>query len=394
MPGQAAPTSKYRFPWRQGNRLRLLIDGGEFYPRMLEAIAGARRYILLEMYLFESGLVASDFITALTSTAARGVRVHLLLDDYGAMRLTRRDRQRLTDAGVALAFYNPIRVGRIQRSLFRDHRKLLLIDGETAYTGGAGITDEFDPKLYPASHWHELMVEIRGPNVLDWQILFKDNWMHWAPDPLHLPAAPAPQATGGWLGRVTSSRSPVRSEIARSFVRRIRYAERRAWLATAYFAPSRKLRRALRRAARRGVDVRVMLPGPHTDHGWVRTIGRRYYARLLRAGVRIFEYQPRFLHVKLALCDQWSSVGSSNVDRWNLRWNLEANQEVDDSEFADEVQALFERDLHNCREFHYHQWLRRPWYRRLKEWSLGYLARALAWFSYKKHRPSRRDPPL
>ncbi len=387
------PRRKFRFPWRDGNRFRLLVDGSSYFPVMLEAISNARHYVLLEMYLFESGRTADRFINALATTAARGVAAHVLLDDYGAKRLARADRNRLHDAGVQLLFYNPVHYGELRRSLFRDHRKLLLIDGETAFTGGTGVTDEFDPLRHPLRYWHDTMVEIRGPVVQDWRILFEQNWNRWTPEPIHLPDLPS-ESAGGQLGRVTVSRNATRSEVVRSFVSHIRYAERRVWLATAYFVPSWKLRRALRHSARQGVDVRVMLPGRHTDHPFARHMGRRYYARLLRNGVRIFEYQPRFLHSKVLLCDNWTSIGSSNVDRWNFRWNLEANQEIDDMEFARAVQARFDADLADCTEITAERWARRPWDRRLREWFWGKVEMLLSWFSHRKGAPHRdeREP--
>jgi phosphatidylserine/phosphatidylglycerophosphate/cardiolipin synthase-like enzyme len=154
----------------------------------------------------------------------------------------------------------------------------------------------------------------------------------------------------------------------RSHVSRIRGARRLVWFATAYFLPSWKLRRALRRAASKGVDVRLLLPGPLTDHPAIRHLSCRHYERLLRDGVRIFEYQPRFLHAKVLLCDDWVSIGSSNLDRWNYRWNLEANQELAEQEVANQVQALFAEDFVHCLEIGYTAWRRRAWGRRLQEW--------------------------
>lgn len=366
------PKAKYRFPWRWGNRFRLLVDGDRFYAAMLEGIEAARHYVLLEMYLCESGGVADRFIAALAGAAARGVRVCLLLDGFGALGLNRKDRQRLAAAGVELAIYNPLRLGLWQGNLFRDHRKLLLVDGVVAFTGGAGIADEFDPGLHPDSHWHETMLEVRGPAAGDWQALFVEVWNRWAARSLRLPAPPWVEESGGQRGRVVAQRSfPGRSEVMRSHVSRIRGARRRAWLATAYFVPSWKLRRVLRHAAGKGVDVRLLLPGPVTDHSAIRHLSSRHYERLLRAGVRIFEYQPRFLHAKVLLCDDWVSIGSSNLDRWNYRWNLEANQELTDPEIADQVQALFAGDFVHCLEIDYADWRRRAWSRRLLErvWS-------------------------
>jgi phosphatidylserine/phosphatidylglycerophosphate/cardiolipin synthase-like enzyme len=168
-------------------------------------------------------------------------------------------------------------------------------------------------------------------------------------------------------GRVTVTSALARQEIKRSLYSRARHAQQRLWIATAYFVPSRKLRRVLADADRRGVDVRLLLPGAYTDHPGVRHAGRRFYEGLLQAGVRIFEYQPRFLHAKTVLCDDWVSIGSSNLDRWNLRWNLEANQEVDDATFAQAVQSMFEEDFRQSVECRYEDWRRRPWYARWRE---------------------------
>ncbi len=364
MPAQ--DRGKYLFPWRDGNRFELLVDGRKFFPAMLEAVERARHSVLLENYLFESGEVATRFIDALIRAAARGVTVKLMLDDFGARGLGHRDRTRLADSGVETQFYNPIHFRKFLLNMFRDHRKLLIVDGETAFVSGAGITDDFDPPQNPGAAWRDTALRIRGPVLADWQELFVRFWNRHAPVPLALPA-PAPPAGDGMRGRVAVTAPLTRQDIKRSVYNRARHARTRAWIATAYFVPSRKFRRSLRLAARHGVDVRLLLPGPHTDHPAVRHAGRRFYTGLLRAGVRIFEYQPRFLHAKTILCDGWASLGSSNLDRWNLRWNLEANQEVDDAAFAGAVRAMFEADFGASVECRYDAWRRRPWHQRLRE---------------------------
>ncbi len=358
---------KYPFPWRDGNRFDLLVDGREFFPPMLEAVERARRHVLLEIYLFESGAVATRFIDAFVRAAGRSVTVKLLLDDFGALRLSRDDRQRLVRGGVEVLFYNPIRFRKHLRNMFRDHRKLLIVDGEVAFVSGAGIADEFDPPDRPQQGWRETALRIRGPVLADWQHLFLRPWNRNAPVPLDLPVPAPPAAKNGMRGRVAVNTALTVQDIKRSLYNQVRHARTRVWISTAYFAPSRKVRRALRQAARRGVDVRLLLPGPYTDHPAVRHAGRRFYGRLLRAGVRIFEYQPRFLHAKTVLCDRWVSLGSSNLDRWNLRWNLEANQEVDAAAFAAAAHAMFEEDFRNSIECRHEDWLRRPWRARLRE---------------------------
>lgn len=367
MKNHRRPSLSYRFPWREGNRFQLWVDAGQFYPAMLAAIAAARHCIALEMYLVNSGVVADRFIDALVEAAARGVEVCVLLDDYGARGLTRADRQRLLAAGVRLEFYNPLRYGHWRRYLFRDHRKLLLVDDAVAFVGGAGLTDDFDPVVSGPRHWHDVMVEVRGPCTLDWRAVFDRHW----PAARAVAAPGAGAVAGDQLGRVALSESGAAQEIRHSLRKHLASAEHWAWLATAYFVPSWQIRRSLRAAARRGVDVRLLLPGPHSDHSAVRHAGRRFYPGLLRAGVRIFEYQPRFIHGKVMVCDHWVSIGSSNIDRWNLLWNLEANQEIDDQAFASYVRLALEADQAQSREISLEHWHRRPWVMRVLEWFWG-----------------------
>jgi len=374
----------YRFPWRSGQSFQLLIDGERFFTAMLDSIADARQFIYLEMYLFESGKMANRFIDALLAASDRGVKVFLLLDDYGSSGLQKSDRLRLADGNILLCLYNPLHYGRWRRNLFRDHRKLLLVDGVIAYTGGAGITDEFDRDSSAKLYWHEAMISVRGSCACDWQSLFEDNWNRNA-ETLTMPQFNfTDDGKTGQSGRVVESRTITHSEVIRSFVKHIRAAKKDIRLASAYFVPSRKIRRALCQRAAQGVDVRLLLPGPYSDHPWVRHMGRRYYDKLLRMGVRIYEYQPRFMHMKVLLCDDFVSIGSSNIDRWNFRWNLEANQEVKDSGFALTVQQLFEKDFTDSVEIDLEEWRQRPLWVRLNIWYWSIVVSILSWFSFNR----------
>jgi cardiolipin synthase len=374
------PTTKYSFPWRQSNHFTLLIDAESFYPPMLEAIDKAAHYIFLEMYLVESGQVATHFIDALHRAAARGVKIYLLFDAYGALGLNKQDRYRLGQYhNIHLIFYNPLHLNKWRQYLLRDHRKLLLVDGESAFTGGAGITDEFDKDIMKGKHWRDTVVQISGECVQDWREVFVRSWSRWATETLtleHDPVASLPHAQ--CAGRVVISPIRGKREVRRSLVNHIRHAQHRVYIATAYFVASRKLRRVMRQAARRGIDVRLLVPGPRIDHPAVRHVAQRFYLRLLRHGVRIFEYQPRFLHSKVMLCDDWASIGSSNIDRWNLRWNLEANQEIQDDAFATQVETMFQHDFSHCLEITYDNWRRRNFYTRLLEWFWGIVDRQFA----------------
>ncbi len=360
------------WPWRPGNEFRLLDGGAVFFPRMLAAIEESAAHVLLEMYLVSSGRVAGVFIEALAAAASRGVRCCVVFDGFGSLGLGHADRRRLVDAGVELRFFNPLHWRARLRNFLRDHRKLLTIDGRVAFVGGAGLSDEFAPG--PRS-WRELMLEIRGPVVADWQRAFARIWRRCGPA-LSLPE-PVPPLAGLAAGRLALSEARQHSVLANGVIRRIDAARTRAWIMSAYFVPSRRFRKALRRAARRGVDVRLLLPGRHTDHPWVRQAARRFYGKLLRSSVKIFEYQPRMLHAKMILCDDWVSIGSSNLDRWSFKWNLEANQEVADREMADAAATLFAGDLEASQAVSRRYWAQRARLDRLREKIAGALDRWL-----------------
>ena len=397
-PGPAALRKRSPFPARGPHDYELLVDGEMFIPAMLAAIESASRMVLLEMYLVQSGTMAERFIAAMTAAARRGVAVYLLLDGFGGQGLQQTDRERLKAAGVHVAVYNPLGVDRWRVSLFRDHRKLLLVDDRVAFVGGAGITDDFDPDARDDGlHWHEVMLALRGPCISDWRRLFALCWRQWSRDPIAAPEASLPVTPPSTPadGRVLGTQRSGGQAVLRAVLSEIGKARRRVWIATAYFVPTRRLRRALKRAARRGVDVRLLLAGPCNDHPSVWHAGRRFYGRLLRAGVRIFEYQPRFLHAKMVLCDDWASIGSSNLDHWTLRWNLEANQAAMDADLAGRLAWLFHADFDQSEEWTVQAWQRRGWWPRLLERLSGGFDDYLVQWSYRRalrHPPPHRDP--
>ncbi|WP_462401314.1 phospholipase D-like domain-containing protein [Pseudomonas sp. Marseille-QA0332] len=374
------------FPWRDGNQFELLVDGPEFFPCMLLAIVRAEYQVDLELYLVEAGACAEAVVEALELAASRGVRVRCLFDDYGSLAFSSGLRRRLSEAGVQLRLYNRLSWRRGLRNLYRDHRKLLLVDQRWAVVGGTGVTDEFWKPGEAASEWHEVMVRMEGPIVSDWQQLFDRQWhanqrrTAWRPPESFGGLARLPQvpAQGQGMGRVAYADARQHRDILHSLVRALNSGERRIWLATPYFLPTWRVRRSLRRAAARGIDVRLLLTGPRTDHPSVRYAGHRYYPRLLRAGVRIFEYQPCFLHLKMVLVDDWVSVGSCNFDHWNLRFNLEANIEALDPPLTAAVQASFERDFGMSQEVDLVGWQARPFWRRVQQRAWGWLDRLVA----------------
>lgn len=369
------------FPWRAGNRFELLIDGAVFFPRMLQAIDQATLRVDLELYLVSSGVCSTALIDSLVAAAARGVPVRCLLDDFGSQGLDLADRQRLLDGGISLRWYNPLNWRHGLRNLYRNHRKLLLIDNCLGYVGGAGATDEFWRPGQAESVWHEVMVEQRGALLVDWQALFNTQWQAcdvakaWRmPAPVTLQQLPAvPRQGAGW-GRVAYASAREHRDILQSLLRSLSAGRQRIWLATPYFLPTWKVRRALRKAASRGIDVRLLLTSQHTDNQPLRYAGQRFYPALLRAGVRIFEYQPRFTHLKMVLVDDWVSLGSCNFDHWNLRFNLDANLEAVDPLLGEQVAASFTRDFELSTQISLEQIHSLPLAQRLQRGLWGWLS--------------------
>ncbi|WP_434456441.1 phosphatidylserine/phosphatidylglycerophosphate/cardiolipin synthase family protein [Stutzerimonas urumqiensis] len=375
------------FQWHPDNHFRLLVDGPTFFPRMIEAIRRAEHRIDIELYLVEDGYCVDRMIEVLCQAASRGVEIRCLLDGFGCLNLSQANRRRLSEVGVELRVYNPLSLRLRFRNLHRDHRKILLIDDCIGFVGGAGVTDDFWNPEKGGAFWHEAMVEIKGPVLDDWQVLFDGQWHScierriWQlPLPRKAPEVPdIPWGESGH-GRVAYAAARQHRDVVRSLVRAMAQARERIWLTTPYFLPGGKLRRAMFRAARRGVDVRLVLTGRNTDHPPVRYAGQRFYPGLLRAGVRIYEYQPHFSHLKMAMVDGWVSVGSCNFDHWNLRWNLEANLEAVDPTLAGQVHECFSNDFAQSELIDLDDWRERSWFTRLNQGLWGTVDRVVMRF--------------
>lgn len=380
------------YPWRQNNHFELLIDGDVFFPRLIEAMEGARHSIEIEIYLVSSGQSSNSVAETLIDAVARGVKVRCLLDGIGSQEMTGAEKDQLRKGGVELRFYNPIRLFGGQSNLHRDHRKLLIIDRQQVFVGGTGFTDEFcQPSDNGYCQWHEHMLEVTGDVVADWVDLFERQWLASGKPLSRLPGAkrkislPAPPPPGNGLARVSFTDAREHKDVLHALLANIARSKERVWLATPYFMPSWRVRRALMRAAHRGVDVRLLLSGQIHDHPAVRYAGQRFYTRLLKAGVRIYEYKPRFLHLKSVLVDRWMSIGSCNFDNWSLHWNLEANQNVIDSALEAKVMESFEKDFDQSREWTLAQWRGLPILHRLRIQLWASVSRwVMLWFSIKR----------
>lgn len=362
-----------KFEWRDGNQVDLMVDGESFFPVMLEAIRKARHSLLLEFYFVTSGAIADKFVAELVAAGHRGVMIKLIIDGFGSYRFSKSDQEKLQNSGVEIVIYNPLHISKLSRNFARDHRKLLVVDHSSAFIGGTGISDVYWLSEEQGCPWHELMARVEGPVVTDLVNMYNQLWQRCTAQVLS--PGGIREHKGDSRIRLSTVQGFYQQDIKGSFLNRVNNSADRVWLMTAYFLPSFSMRYALQRAAKRGVDVRLIIAGHYTDQPWVFHASKRYYSSLLKAGIRIYEYQPRFLHAKMSVVDDWGTLGSCNLDHWNLRWNLEANIELEDSGIVGQMTQIFYDDLHHCQEITAETWSQRPWHRRIKE-------RVWAWISH------------
>lgn len=341
-----------------GNVVRLLRNGAEAYPEMLSAIAAAREQVLLEMYWFASDSIGRKFAAALGAAAARGVEVAIIYDAIGSVGASGDMFDELRRAGARVIEFNPIapwkRRFRLSKLTRRDHRKILISDGKVGFTGGINIADFWLPLEENGAGWRDDMVRIEGPAVAELSDCFALSWQRLRGAPLRLVGfAAAPPGAGAAVQAVRVLGQQflrAQRQISRAYLHYLQRAQRRVFIANSYFVPDRRILRALSRAARRGVDVRIIVPG-QSDVDIVRHASRAVWGRLLRAGVRIFEWDESVLHAKSAVVDgRWSTTGTFNFDYLSLRVNLEVNVSILDSRFAGRLEASFLEDFERCRE--------------------------------------------
>jgi cardiolipin synthase len=347
-----------------GNRVDVLTNGPEFYGAMLGAIRAARGSVNLEAYIVNPGEIAERFVDTLAERARAGVEVRIVLDSIGSSRMGGLPVRRLRDAGCRVYFYQPVNVYRLHRLNNRTHRELLVVDGSVAFTGGAGVADWWGKPDRGRPAWRDTMVRFEGPIVTDLQSVFAENWLECSGEiltaPCHWPRPTHAGTTAAML--VKSSPSDRATEARVVFQLLIEGAVNEIAIATPYFLPDRSFRGALARAARRGVRVRVLVPGNLTDQRLVRLASRRMYGELLAAGVRMFEYRPAMTHVKaLMVDDAWVVVGTANVDNRSFEHNDEINVAIRDASIVNRLRADFERDLQASDEVTSISWsARRP----------------------------------
>ena len=337
-----------------GNRVELLQNGNETFPRLWADIRSATSSVTLRLYFILPGATADSLHVALSERARAGVRVYFLYDAFGS---SFRDGylESLREAGVRVSGFRPARWYELARAQNRSHVRSIVVDGRVAYTGGFGIADLWLGDGRHAEQWRDTNVRFQGPTVQQLQAVFLAGWAEATGElltgPLFFPPTPPavdPVLSAGVLfTSPTTGSTPAERFLALS----IASAARTLYIANAYFVPDDDQRRLLMSAARRGVDVRVLTAGRHTDMPAARHAGRRHYEELLAAGVRIYEYQPTMLHAKVLAADGvWTSLGTMNFDNRSAALNEESNLVVYDPALGARVEAVFARDLRYARE--------------------------------------------
>lgn len=347
---------------RQGNRLSVLRNGRQTFPAMLDAIADARRTIDFSSYIYWPGDITEQFTKAFAEQSRAGVEVRVVLDGWGSAKLDRDHVARLREAGVKVAFYRPPRWYTLDKLNMRMHRRLMVVDGCVGFAGGVGIADVWQGDAEDPDHWRETHVRVEGAAVRDIEAGFMENWTECTGEILaraHVPDLPSLDDGGMALQVTRSSPRASGTAAAQLFYAATVGARRRLWLTTAYFAAGPHLRDALAAAARRGVDVRILLNGPNIDKNVVRRTAQHAYAGLLDAGVRVFEYQRTMLHAKVLIVDDWANVGSSNFDYRSFALDMELNVSLTESAVVAELERHFLDDLDGSEEVDPTVWERR-----------------------------------
>ena len=347
-----------------GNRATTLLNGEQIFPAMLEAIRGARETIDFETYIYWSGDTGKRFADALAERARSGVKVHILIDWVGSQKMDDVLLSQMRDAGIEIHKYHPLHWYALDRINNRTHRKLLVVDGRIGFTGGVGIADQWDGHAQDVNHWRDTHYRIEGPAVAQMQAAFADNWMKVSGAVLNGEAYfPAIAPAGGQLAQVFKSSSDGGAESMHlMYLLSVASARKSIDLSMAYFVPDDLALETLEAALKRGVRVRMILPGPVTDAAVVRQASKAKWGRILALGAEIYEFQPTMFHCKVLVVDGlWTSVGSTNFDERSFRLNDEANLNVYDADFAARQVADFEADLKRSRRVTYEQWLARPW---------------------------------
>ncbi len=353
-----------------GNQIAALHNGAAIFPAMLDAIAQARRTITFETYIYWDGIVGKQFANALMERARAGVKVHVMLDWLGSAKIDTRLLQDMRDAGVQIERYHPLRWYSLGRINNRTHRKVLVVDGAIGFTGGVGIADQWSGDAQDEDHWRDMHFRVEGPVVAQVQAAFLDNWIKTTGSTLHgADYFPELRSRGEHdMHLFVSSPAGGSASMRLMYLSAIAAATTSIDIEAAYFVPDALMSEALIAASRRGVKIRVLLPGRHIDSTSVRIASKRSWGPLLQCGVTVHEYAPTMFHCKMLIFDRCMvSVGSTNFDMRSFELNDEASLNVYAASFATEMTGVFESDLQRATPYTLEMWQHRSIRERISE---------------------------
>lgn len=374
-------------PLIAGNKLTLLYDGPQTMTAMMDAVRAAKDHINLETYIFDQDAVGVQFADLLIEKQRAGVAVQIIVDSVGIINTPTIFFDRMRDVGISVLEFNPINPLKLWgpwEPNNRDHRKILVVDGKVAFTGGVNISSTYaNSSLFRSKSrksdklgWRDTHIKIEGPAVAALQWEFLNNWTQQKAPPL--PDSnffPLLVPQGGQLLRVLASEPGGDPEIFKSYILAISTAKTSVHITSAYFVPEPQILKALTDAATRGVDVKLVLPGVK-ENGLAYFAGQSYFSEMLGSGIRIFQLQESVLHAKTAVIDSlWSTVGSANIDTRSFLHNYELNLMVYDPQLGNAMESAFQEDLRLSQEVDPREWEARPTADKVKEWlaqRLGY----------------------
>jgi cardiolipin synthase A/B len=376
-------------PLTKGNKVILLADGRDTYAAMFREIQKAKDHINLETYIIEDDETGRQFADLLLHKQAEGVQVNLIYDSVGSLNTPDAFFQRLRDGGIQVVEFNPINPLKARGNwglTHRDHRKILIADGQVAIIGGVNISKVYSSNPLKRKHdsrtpihWRDTDVQIEGPAAAEFQKLFLDTWQKQEePKLTEERYFPVLKEQGNALVRVVGSTPEQTNRIPFVvYVSAFVFAEHSIYLTNSYFIPDKQIIRALRDAAARGVDVKLILPGI-TDSMLALHAQRYHYSKLLKSGVKIYEHDTSLLHAKTAVVDKvWSAVGSTNMDHLSMLHNDEVNAFILSREFAVEMEEMFAMDLAHSKQIHLEEWKKRPLLPKFKGWFVHLFSRWL-----------------
>jgi cardiolipin synthase A/B len=358
-------------------RVEVLTNGEVFYEAELEAIRAAKESVNIEAYIFQKGELTQKFVEALTERARAGVQVRMVIDAIGSFATWESYFKDLRAAGGRVCWYHPLRLFTLARFNNRTHREIIVVDGRIGFVGGAGFADHWYKRLGKNPRWRDTMFRVEGEMVTSIQAGFIENWLEASGEILTGREYFPPNEVADEMAAIVVDSSPSTGGSTRArilFQMMLASARQTIHITTPYFLPDRSARAEMVRAIReRNVEIKIIVPGKHSDHLLTRRSSRRLFGDLLKAGAKIYEYEEAMIHAKTMMIDGlWSVVGSTNFDNRSFGLNDEINLAARDEQLAARLLEDFTTDLAGSHEVSYEQWQRRSIFERMHEW-LGWV---------------------